>query len=94
VKTKAIGLALRDKALLCSMQAIKFSCEHMLQAERWCFACGEKGYFTNRCPNLLTRDNQTTITTPAPTHGANSVPVAAKQNYVRGKVNHIVVEEA
>jgi hypothetical protein len=31
---------------------------------------------------------------PAPTHGANSVPVAAKQNYTRGRVNHIAVEEA
>jgi hypothetical protein len=24
----------------------------------------------------------------------NSVPVAARQNYIRGKVNHVVVEEA
>jgi hypothetical protein len=32
--------------------------------------------------------------TPAPTRGANSVPVAARQNYVRGKVNHVSVEEA
>jgi hypothetical protein len=30
---------------------------------------------------------------PAPTHGANSVPVAARQNFVRGKVNHVTVEE-
>jgi hypothetical protein len=29
-----------------------------------------------------------------PTHGANSVPVAARQNYVHGKVNHAAVEEA
>jgi hypothetical protein len=34
------------------------------------------------------------VSTPAPTHGANSVPVAARQNYVHGKVNHITVEEA
>jgi 5-methylthioribose kinase len=34
------------------------------------------------------------VSTPAPTHGANSVPVAARQNYVHGKVNHIAVEEA
>jgi hypothetical protein len=32
--------------------------------------------------------------TPAPTHGANSVPVATKQNYICGKVNHVAVEEA
>jgi hypothetical protein len=32
--------------------------------------------------------------TPAPTRGANSVPVAARQNYVREKINHVTVEEA
>jgi hypothetical protein len=34
------------------------------------------------------------VSTPAPTHGANSIPVAARQNYVRRKVNHVVVEGA
>jgi hypothetical protein len=34
------------------------------------------------------------LATPAPTHGANSVPVAAKQNYACGRVNHVAVEEA
>jgi hypothetical protein len=29
-----------------------------------------------------------------PYRGANSVPVAAKQNYARGRVNHVAVEEA
>jgi hypothetical protein len=29
-----------------------------------------------------------------PTHGANSIPVAARQNYVHGKDNHVIVEEA
>jgi hypothetical protein len=29
-----------------------------------------------------------------PTHGANFIPVAASQNYVRGKVNNVAVEEA
>jgi hypothetical protein len=45
-------------------------------------------------PNPHNHTNQTATATPAPTRGANSVPVAAKQNYVRGKVNHVVVEEA
>jgi hypothetical protein len=31
---------------------------------------------------------------PCPTHGTNSVPVAAKQKYAHGGVNHVVVEEA
>jgi hypothetical protein len=34
------------------------------------------------------------VSTPAPTRGANSIPVAARQHYVHGKVNHITVEEA
>jgi hypothetical protein len=34
------------------------------------------------------------VSTPAPTCGAKSIPVAARQNYVHGKVNHVIVEEA
>jgi hypothetical protein len=34
------------------------------------------------------------VSTPTPTRGANSVPVATKQNYARGRVNHVAVEEA
>jgi hypothetical protein len=34
------------------------------------------------------------VSTPTPTHGANFVPVAARQNYVHRKVNHVIVEEA
>jgi hypothetical protein len=34
------------------------------------------------------------VSTPAPTRGANSVSVAARQNYAHEKVNHVVVEEA
>jgi hypothetical protein len=66
----------------------------LLQAERRCFACGEKGHFANRCPNSRPHVNPTVAATPVPTRGANYVPVAAKQNYARGRVNHVVVEEA
>jgi hypothetical protein len=45
-------------------------------------------------PNLCTHANQTATATPAPTSGANFVPVATKQNYARGRVNHVAVEEA
>jgi hypothetical protein len=34
------------------------------------------------------------VSSPAPNRGANFVPVVARQNYVRGKVNHIIVDEA
>jgi hypothetical protein len=64
------------------------------QADCGCYNCGEQGHYANPCPNLCTRVNQPAIAIIAPTHGANSVPVAAKQNYARGRVNHVAVEEA
>jgi hypothetical protein len=33
------------------------------------------------------------MATPAPTRGANSIPIVAKQNYARVRVNHVAVEE-
>jgi hypothetical protein len=66
----------------------------VLQGEWKCYACGERGHFANQCHNTCNRHTQIAVSTPAPTHGANSVPVAAKQNYVHGKVNHVTVEEA
>jgi hypothetical protein len=63
-------------------------------AERKCYACDERGHYANQCPNPRTRPPQTAASTPAPTHGANFVSVAAKQNYTCGRVNHVVVEGA
>jgi hypothetical protein len=45
-------------------------------------------------PNPRSCPPPTAASTPAPTHGVNSILVVARQNYVRGKVNHITVEEA
>jgi hypothetical protein len=64
------------------------------QADRRCYSCGEQGHYANRCPNSRTHVSQHAIATPAPTRGANSVPVAAKHNYARGTVNHVAMEEA
>jgi hypothetical protein len=65
-----------------------------LQVDRRCYNCGEMRHYANRCLNPRTRANQTTAATLAPTSGANSIFVAAKQNYVDGIVNHVAVEEA
>jgi hypothetical protein len=65
-----------------------------LPGEQRCSACGEKGHFANQCPNSHSRPTPAAASTPAPIRGANSVPVAARQNYVREKVNHVTVEEA
>jgi hypothetical protein len=67
--------------------------QNLPQGEWKCFACGEKGHFANQCPNPHSRPPPIAASTPAPTHGANSIPVAARQNYVCGKVNHVIVEE-
>jgi hypothetical protein len=68
--------------------------QNPLPGERKCFAYGEKGHYANQCPNSRNRPPMAAASTPAPTRGANSIPVAARQNYVRGKVNHVAVEEA
>jgi hypothetical protein len=65
-----------------------------LQADRRCYNCGEKGHYANRCSNPHTYANQTATATPTPTSGANSIPITAKQNYARGRVNYVAVEEA
>jgi hypothetical protein len=65
-----------------------------LQGERRCFACGERGHFANQCHSQRNCPPQIAVSTPAPTCGANSIPIATRQNHVRGKVNHIAVEEA
>jgi hypothetical protein len=65
-----------------------------IPSERKCNACGERGHYTNQCPNPCARPPQTAMSTPAPTHGANSITVAAKKNNAHGRVNHVAVEEA
>jgi hypothetical protein len=59
-----------------------------------CYACGDKGHFANQCPSQRNCPPQTTVFTSVPTRGANFVLVAARQNYVCGKVNHVTVEDA
>jgi hypothetical protein len=68
--------------------------QNPLQGERRWFTCGEKGHFANQCSNPRSRPPQTVVSTPIVTRGVNSVPITARQNFVRGKVNHVIVEEA
>jgi hypothetical protein len=51
-------------------------------------------YWESECSEDSSHPPPTAASTPAPTRGANSVSVAARQNYVRRKVNHVTVEEA
>jgi hypothetical protein len=59
-----------------------------------CSLLWRQGTLHQPMPNPCTRANQTTTATPTPTSGANSIPVAIKQNYACGRVNHIAMEEA
>jgi hypothetical protein len=59
--------------------------QNPLPGERRCFTCGENGHFANQCPNPRNRPPPATASTPAPTHGANSVPVAARKNIIHGR---------
>jgi hypothetical protein len=65
--------------------------QDLMQTKWKCYAYGEKGHLANRCPNPHPHPNQTSTVIPAPTSGANSVPVAAKQNYAHRRVNHVVI---
>jgi hypothetical protein len=68
--------------------------QDLSQTDCICYAYGERGHYANQCYNMCTHPPQTVASTLAPTHGANSVPVATKQNYARGRVNNLAVEEA
>jgi hypothetical protein len=63
-------------------------------AKRKCYPYRERGHYANQCPNPCAHPPQTVVSTPTPIRGANSVLVAAKQNYARERDNHAVVEEA
>jgi hypothetical protein len=67
--------------------------QNPMLAEQKRHACGESGHYTNQCPNLHVHPPQTAASTPAPTRGSSSILVAAKQNYARGRVNHVAVED-
>jgi hypothetical protein len=66
--------------------------QNLSPANQKCYACGEKGHVAIRCPNPRTCPPQQSV--PAITHGANSIPIAVKQNYGHGRVNHAAMEEA
>jgi hypothetical protein len=61
--------------------------------DRRCFNCGERGHFTNACPKPCARPNQTIIAQSTPSHN-NSTPMTVRQNYARGRINHVAIEDA
>jgi hypothetical protein len=60
------------------------------------YNCGQKGHFTNSCPNPHSHPPLTPEATsaPPPTRNRSSTLTQAQQNFARGSVNQVVVEEA
>jgi hypothetical protein len=59
---------------------------------RW-FNYGERGHFANACPKPRARTNQT-LAAQSTLDRNNYTPMAAIQNFVRGRINHLVIEDA
>jgi hypothetical protein len=51
------------------------------------------GHFTNACPKPHAHPNQTSATQSTPGRN-NSTPMIARQNYARGRINHVAIEDA
>jgi hypothetical protein len=55
------------------------------------FKCGQKGHYINQCPDRRQQSTPTQAATPILNHNANSVPVTARQNLARGRVNQVAM---
>jgi hypothetical protein len=59
-----------------------------------CFNCGQKGHYTNSCPNRCKSSNPTPEMPAPPSRNGDSTPTQAQQNCAQGRVNQVTMEEA
>jgi hypothetical protein len=58
-----------------------------------CYNCGDRRHFASACPKLHNCTNQAHAANAVPNWNGNPTPVASRQNFVHGKINHVTVDE-
>jgi hypothetical protein len=59
-----------------------------------CSNCGQKGHYANRCPRRRKSSTPTPGTPAPPNCNGSSTATQAQQNYVQGRLNQVLMEEA
>jgi hypothetical protein len=65
-----------------------------VKSNKTCFNYGKPSPFALLCPDRRQPSTQTQGTTTPPKRNGSSTPTQAKQNYARGRVNQVIMEEA
>jgi hypothetical protein len=64
------------------------------KANTTCFNCGQKGHYVNRCPSRRKSSTPTPRMLAPPSRNGDTTSTQAQQNYDKGRVNQVTMEEA